>query len=113
MADPWGGSFGTPSVWNGAWSTPSGPTPPQGPGNWPTAVPLGVGLWNSAQDQSAAYAETTNFNYDNYIADHTVLGVVVFAPGEGSVPPSSFVTTGTEPNSGNEPTPEPNPPYDS
>jgi hypothetical protein len=113
MADPWGGSFGTPSVWNGAWSTP-GPVPPvQGDGNWPTSVPIGVSLWNNSQAQSAAYAETTNFNYDEYILAHTVLGTVVFAPGEGSVPPSSFETTGTEPNTGNEATPEPNPPYDS
>jgi hypothetical protein len=110
MADPWGGSFGTPSVWNGAWDVGAGPAPPFAPGNWPTTE-LGQQLWDSAQARSAANAEVTDFNYDLYIQAHTVSGTVVYPPGEGSVPPSSFETTGTEPNSGNEVTPSTTPPY--
>lgn len=73
-------------------SNPNNPVPGE------PSTPLQVALWESAQAQSQAYSEQTDFMYQQSLpTDGT------FAPGQGSQGPGTFFTNGQPPNAGNQP----------
>lgn len=73
-------------------SNPNNPVPGE------PSTPLQVELWESAQIQSQAYSEQTDFMFNLSLPEDGV-----FLPGQGSQGPGTFFTNGKLPNEGNTP----------